>query len=438
MDSSGSHPVVEGREVVIVAGLRTPWAKAGSALGEMHAAELGRIPAEEVLLTTGVPPEAIEEVIFGNIGQPADAANISRVIALRLGLPLKTPAFTVQRNCASAMEAVSQAFDKVRFGLRDLMLVGGVESMSNIPLLFPKSYGTKLVQLARSRTLLRRVAAASKFRFRDLKPVIAIEEGLTDPVCGLNMGETAENLAREFGITREQQDAFALESHRRAVRATEDGFFDEEIVPVYPPPDYGEVAHDVGPRKEQTLQALAKLRPYFDRKFGTVTVGNACPITDGGCALIVASAEKARALGLEPLGRILSYSYRGCPPARMGLGPAFAAPQALSEAGLTLADMDRVELNEAFAAQVLANKVAFESAEFAQQELGQSEPIGELDLERLNVNGGAIALGHPVGATGARLVLTLLQELKKSGLRRGLATLCVGGGQGAAMVVERP
>jgi acetyl-CoA C-acetyltransferase/acetyl-CoA acyltransferase len=364
----------------------------------------------------------VEEVILGNIAQPADTANIARVIALRLGLRTEVPASTVQRNCASAMEAISQGFDKIRFGQRDLMLVGGVESMSNIPLLFPKSYARKLMNLARARSFLQKAGAVSTFRPKDLKPVIAIEEGLTDPVCGQNMGETAENLAREFGISRAEQDAFALRSHERAVRSAEDGFFADEIVPLYPPPDFGQVAEDVGPRKSQTIEALAKLRPYFDRRFGTVTVGNACPITDGGCMLLLASEEKARELAK---------------PDRMGLGPAFASPDALDKAGLSLGDIDRVELNEAFAAQVLANKIAFESEEFAREELGRSEPIGELDLEKLNVNGGAIALGHPVGATGARLVLTLLRELERSGLRRGLATLCVGGGQGGAMVVER-
>lgn len=426
-----------GRPVVILGGFRTPWAKAGTRLARVHAAELARIPAEELLLRLEIPVTEIDEVLFGNVAQPPDAANIARVIALRLGLPTQTPAVTVHRNCASGMEAISQAFDKIRFGLADLVLVGGTESMTNIPFLFPESYQRKLVQLGRAKTVVEKVGAVSSFRPRDLKPVFGIEEGLTDPVCDQNMGDTAENLAREFGISREEQDAYALESHLRAVRAADEGFFTGEIAPVLAPPDYEAVEGDVGPRKGQTMKALAKLRPFFDRHLGTVTVGNSCPITDGGCALLVASEEKARELGREPLGRILSYSYRGCPPERMGLGPAFATPEALDRAGLKLSDIDRVELNEAFAAQVIANQIAFESEEFAVKELGRFEPTGRLDPERLNVNGGAIALGHPVGATGARLVLTLLRELARKDLRRGLATLCVGGGQGAAMVVER-
>lgn len=437
MQPAASGAPVQGRDVAVLGGLRTPWAKAGTVLKDVHASELGRAPAEELLLRLGLPFDQVEEVILGNIAQPADAANIARVIALRLGLRTATPACTVQRNCASAMEAVTQAFDKIRFGQCGLVLAGGVESMSNIPLLFPKSYGRKLVRVMRSRSFLQKAAAFGSFRPADIKPVIALEVGLTDPVCGQNMGETAENLAREFGISRQEQDAFALESHRRAIRAHDKGFFTDEILTMHPPPGFGSVDHDVGPRREQTLEALAKLRPYFDRRFGSVTVGNACPITDGGCALILASAEKAADLGVEPLGWIRSYSYKGCAPDRMGLGPAFATPDALSKAGLALGDIDRFELNEAFAAQVLANKIAFESDEFARRELGRDEAIGTLDLERVNVNGGAIALGHPVGATGGRLILTLLRELDSSGLERGVATLCVGGGQGGAVVVER-
>jgi acetyl-CoA acetyltransferase family protein len=430
-------PGGSGRPVVILGGLRTPWVKAGADFARVHATELARLPAEELLLRLAIAPSQIDEVIFGNVAQPADSANVARVVALRLGLPLPVPAFTVQRNCASGMEAISQAFDKVRFGLADVVLAGGVESMSGIPVLYRDVFRDKLFRLARAKSTMAKARAAAAFRPGDLKPVIAIEEGLTDPVCGQNMGETAENLAREFGISREEQDAFALESHRRAVEAAEAGRLAEEIVPVFAPPDFHAVTQDIGPRKGQTLESLAKLKPYFDREIGTVTVGNSCPITDGGCALLVASEEKARELGKEPLGWISSYSYRGCAPERMGLGPAFASPEALDRAGFTLADMDRIEINEAFAAQVLANRIAFGSTDFARRELGKSEPIGDLNFERTNVNGGAIALGHPVGASGARLVLTLLLELRRRNLRRGLATLCVGGGQGAAMVVER-
>lgn len=432
-----SSPPQDGRSVVVLGGIRTPFCKAGTALKDVHAAQLGRIPAEELLLRLAIPAAEIDEVVFGNVAQPADSANIARVIALRSGLPESTPALTVHRNCASGMQAVSAACDRIRLHHADLVLVGGVESMSGIPLLFPPSGQRKFFALARARGLGKKLRAMLRFRPRDFKPVVGLEVGLTDPVCGLNMGDTAENLAREFSISREDQDAFALESHNRALRALSEGVFAEETVPVYAPPGYHPVLEDVGPRKGQSLEALAKLRPFFDRRHGTVTVGNSCPITDGGVALVLASEEKAREMGKEPLGHVLSYSYRGCPPHRMGLGPVFATPIALEQAGLKLTDMDRIEMNEAFAAQALACKIAFASRDFARREMGLDEAVGEIDPDKLNVNGGAIALGHPVGATGARLILTLLEELRRKGLRRGLATLCVGGGQGGAMVVER-
>lgn len=431
--SDGAH----ARSVVILGGFRTPFCKLGTDLADVHATELGRVPAEELLLRLGVAPQAIDEVIFGNVAQPADSANVARVIALRTGLPVETPALTVHRNCASGLEAITTAYERIERGSADLVLAGGVESMSSIPLLFRPEAQRKYFALSRAKSVLARAGAVARFRPRDFSPVIGIEKGLTDPICGLNMGETAETLAREFGIRREEQDRFALESHHRALRAREEGFFAREIVPVYAPPSYAPVLHDVGPRKGQTLEALAKLKPYFDRRHGTVTVGNSCQVTDGGVALLLASQEKAEQLGIRPRARILSWAYRGCPPHRMGLGPAFAAPLALDRAGMRLAEIDRIELNEAFAAQVIACLRAFASGEFARRELGRSEAVGEIDPARLNVNGGAIALGHPVGATGTRLVLTLLNELERSELSKGLATLCVGGGQGGALVLER-
>jgi len=426
-----------GREVVIFGGVRTPFVKAGTELQDVTAVDLGRVVAEETMMRLEAPFSAVDEVIFGNVAQPADAANVARVIALRSGFPITTPAHTVCRNCASGMEAVARAYDQIRLGSSELVLAGGTESMSNIPLLFPKSYSRKLFSLARARSLRGKLAGAARFRPRDLKPVIAIEEGLTDPVCGLNMGETAERLARDFGITREEQDRFALWSHRRTAAAMKAGLMAEEIVPVFRPPDFRPLVEDVGPRPHQSLEALAALRPYFDRRFGTVTVGNSCPVTDGACALLVGSAERAKELGIAPLARIRSYAFMGCPPDRMGLGPVYAAPRALEAAGLRLRDMDRIEINEAFAAQVLANLQAFSSAEFAREHLGRGEAVGEIDPQKLNVNGGAIALGHPVGTSGTRLILTLALELRRKNLALGLATLCVGGGQGGAMVIER-
>jgi acetyl-CoA acetyltransferase family protein len=283
-----------------------------------------------------------------------------------------------------------------------------------------------------------RIRLACSFRLRYLKPVIGVVQGLTDPVCGLNMGQTAEVLSREFHITRSEQDAFALQSHERALAAIREDRLAEEIQPVPIPPRF-DTMHEVdsGPREGQSIEALQKLRPYFDRHNGTVTVGNACPLTDGAAAVVMMSESAARARGLEPLGYLRDYAYAGLDPSRMGLGPVFATAKVLEQVGLTLADMDLIELNEAFAAQVLACARAFESDAFAKTYLGRDTALGTLDLERVNVNGGAIALGHPVGTTGTRLVLTLLREMKRRGVDRGLATLCIGGGQGAALILER-
>jgi acetyl-CoA acyltransferase len=425
------------RDVVLIDGYRTPFAKAGTALKDVHAAELGRIAVSELLARTGVDPSEIDEVILGNVAQPSEATNVSRVVALMAGIPEKVPAYTVQRNCASGMESIAQAHQKIAAGHAELILAGGTESMSQIPLLVSEGMAHMFDRLMRAKSPGAKLAAVATLRPRDFTPRIAIAEGLTDPVSGLNMGETAEVLAKEFGISREAQDDFALTSHKRAVAAMESGRYAQEMVPVFAPPYKQAVTEDVGPRKGQTLEALAKLKPYFDRRYGTVTVGNSCPITDGAAAILVASADKARALGLRAAARIKGYAFVGLDPARMGLGPTYATPVALKRAGVTFRDIGLIELNEAFAAQVIANEIAMGSAKFGREKLGLEGAIGEIDRSTLNVNGGAIALGHPVGVSGTRLTLTLMREMRKRDVHLGLATLCVGGGQGAALVLER-
>jgi acetyl-CoA C-acetyltransferase/acetyl-CoA acyltransferase len=309
--------------------------------------------------------------------------------------------------------------------------------MSQIPLLFNADAQRIWTRLARSKGLLSSARAALAFRPRHFKPVIGLLMGLTDPVSGLNMGETAEVLAQEFGIDRESQDAFALRSHQRAAAAWSEGRMQDEVIPVPVPPKYERAAErDNGIRDNQSMDALAKLRPVFDRRYGSVTAGNSSQITDGAAALVLASAAKAREMGLPVMGRLRSWSFAGCDPARMGLGPVFATPLALRRAGVTMDQMELIEINEAFAVQVLACFRAFGSRQFAESQLG-SAPLGEPDPDRVNVNGGAIALGHPVGATGGRLVLTLLGEMARRDASLGLVTLCVGGGQGAAVVLER-
>lgn len=420
--------------LAVVAGLRTPFAKAFGPLSKTPADELGRIVVDAVLKQSGISPADVDEVIFGNVAGPADASNVARVIALRAGIPYDRVAHTVNRNCASGMESIFSAWQAIREERARLVVAGGTESMSNVPLLWNPRVKDLLVEASRRKGLLKKLPLLGQLRPSLLKPVAALEVGLTDPTCGLNMGQTAEVLAKEFSIARDEQDRFALASHHRTLAAWGRCFFKGEVVPV--PAENRTVDKDVGPREGQSLEALSKLRPIFDREAGTVTAGNSCQITDGAAAVVLMSAAAARERGLEPLGYIRDYALGGVDPRRMGLGPVVATSKLLDRTGLRLQDFDLYEINEAFAAQVLACLKAMSSPEFAREHLGRDEPLGELDPERLNVNGGAIALGHPVGTSGTRLVITLLRALREKGLRRGLASLCVGGGQGAAVWVE--
>ena len=423
--------------IAILDGVRTPFCKAGGELQGAGADDLGAIVVRELLARTGVRPDRIDELIFGNVAQPPHAANIARVISLKAGLPESLVAYTVHHNCASGLQSITTAAGHIRTGQADLVIAGGTESMSGIPLIYGAQMTALFVQLFKARTIGQRLKALASFRPAHLKPVVALQLGLMDPICGLNMGQTAEVLAREFGITRQDQDAFALASHQKAVAAAHSGRLAEEIVPVAAPPSYARMQLvDDGPRPNQSSEALAKLKPYFDRQAGTVTPGNTCPITDGAAAVLLASERTTRELGIEPLGYITGSAYAALDGSRMGLGPAYATAKLLDRTGLRLNEFDIVELNEAFAVQVIANERAFESEAFARKHLNRDRALGELDPNRLNVNGGAIALGHPVGATGTRLVLTTLLELQRRGEHRGLATLCVGGGQGAAVALE--
>ncbi len=425
------------KDVVIIDGFRTPYAKAGTVLKNVSPVDLGAATIKEVVARTGIDKGLIDEVIVGNAGMPADSANIARVIALRAGIPERIPAYSVQRNCASGMQAVAGAVTQIRSGMSEVVLVAGVESMSNYAFYTTKKLKDVFTALGRSKSVARKIAAAFSLRPKDFLPVIGLNLGLTDPISGLNMGQTAEVLVRDFGITRREQDEFALQSHRRWTAANETGKFKNEIVPYYVPPKFEPVEEDVGPRKNQTMEALAKLPPFFDRKQGTVTAGNSSPITDGAAAALVMSADKAKALGYRPLGYVREVAFAGFDPSRMGLGPGFATHKALKRAGMKLADMELVELNEAFAAQVLACERAAVSKEFFKKHADGDGPIGEFRKEILNVNGGAIALGHPVGSSGLRIIITLLKEMERRGLGAGLATLCIGGGQGGATIVER-
>tara|TARA_R110002126_G_scaffold5647_3_gene30258 strand:+ start:6251 stop:7564 length:1314 start_codon:yes stop_codon:yes gene_type:complete len=430
----------KGPSIVLAAGLRSPFTRAGGVFQGEDAAHLGARLVRELLARTGLDPAELDEVICGSVGPPHDQANVARVIALRAGIPEEVPARTVARNCASGIEAVTTAATEIRAGHGDLYMAMGVELMSHYPLIMGRKLTRMFARLSRARSLGARLSAMASFRPSFLAPRIALMEGLKDPVTGLLMGQTAEVLARDFGLSREACDAFAVESHHRARRARDRGRFEREILPVLPlgaKPNQGSVLHDDGIREDQSIDRLAKLRPYFEKPDGVVTVGNACGITDGASALIVTTEERAKQLGLQPLAKIRSWAWAGLDPARMGLGPVYATAKALDSAGLELKDMGAIEINEAFAAQVLACRRAMESADFCKQHLGLKGALGDLDPERTNPNGGAIALGHPVGATGARLLLTAAHELAEGDHEFTLATLCIGGGQGGAVVLER-
>ncbi len=423
--------------IAVVTGVRSPMAKAGTVLKETPADELGTVVFRDVLNRSGVDPDEIDEVIIGNVAQPPHAANIARVIALKAGVPQHVPAYTVHRNCASGMESIANATDKILTGRGSVYLVGGVESMSNIPLLFNRQYTDFMNRLSRSKTFRQRLGTLFSFRFGMLKPDIGLVQGLTDPISGLIMGLTAENLAREFHITREEQDEYALRSHHLAVAAQENHIFDGEIVPVPRYPDFDQlIFEDVGPRKGQSMEQLQKLKPYFDRRAGTVTVGNSSQITDGAAALLLMSETEAKRRALPVLGYLKDYAFAALEPERMGLGPVYATSKLFERTGAAMADIEYMEINEAFAAQVIACERASDSDAFARKYLGRDKKLGLMDRDITNHQGGAIALGHPVGMTGTRLVLHVLRELHRQNKNTGLATLCVGGGQGAAFLLE--
>ncbi|AXX89542.1 acetyl-CoA acyltransferase [Arcobacter suis] len=419
--------------IAIIDGLRSPIAKANGKLNDISADTLGAIITKELVLRNDLDYKQFDEVIMGNVAQPANAANIARVMAIRAGFPQSTPAYTVHRNCASGMQSISSAIEKINSNQGDLYLVGGMESMSNIPLLYSDNFRNLITKFTYSKSISERFKLLTTFRLNFLKPTIGLISGLTDPISGKIMGITAENLANEFKISRAAQDEYALNSHKKAQKAIETGVFKDEIHPIMT--KNASMIDDDGVRFNQTIESLSKLNPIFIKDGGTVTAGNSSQVSDGACSLIVCTESKAKELNLEPIGFISDYSYAGLDAHRMGLGPVYATKKLFDKTGITLKDIDLIEINEAFAAQVIANLKAFASEEFCQKTFN-SPALGEIDESILNVNGGAIALGHPVGMSGARIVLTALKELKRRDKNRALATLCIGGGQGAAFLLE--
>ena len=422
--------------IYIVDGARTPFLKARNRPGPFAASDLATAAGSALLLRQNFAPPDLDEVILGCAAPSPDEVNIGRVVALRMGCGNKVPGWTVMRNCASGMQSLDSAIANIRTGRSNLVLAGGVDALSRAPLLFSDAMVLWLSNWYAAKTFGQKAALVAQLKLSHLAPVIGLMKGLTDPMVGLLMGQTAENVAYRFGITRREMDEFAARSHQRVLAAQKAGHYDGEVVPLYDKAGKLYPADD-GVREDSTPENLAKLKPFFDRKYGNVTAGNSSQVTDGAAWLVIASERAVEKHKLVPKGRIVDSEWAGLDPAQMGLGPVHAATPILRRHGLALNDLDAWEINEAFAAQVIGCERAWESADYCRQELALPEALGALDEAKLNVDGGAIALGHPVGASGARIVLHVLNVLLRSGGRRGMAAICIGGGLGGAMLIER-
>ncbi len=425
----------EGKTVYIVDGLRTPFLKSRGKPGPFAAADLAVMAGRMLLQRLPIDAEQIGEVILGcNIPSP-DEANIARIVALRLGCGNNVPAFTVQRNCASGMQSIDSGFKDIQAGRHELVLCGGTEAMSHAPLLFNHDFMNWAATLQRAKTPLAKAKAMARVKPRYFKPIIALVNGLTDPVVSLNMGQTAEILAAKFNITREAMDTFSMQSHLRAAKAYEQGLM-EEVIAIYD--EKGTLFNqDDGIRADSTLEKLMSLKPFFAPNVGLITAGNSSQITDGAAMMLLASKEAVKQYNLPVLGKIVETAWGALNPREMGLGPVHASTPLLLKQGLGLNDIDYWEINEAFGAQVLACLAAWQDKDYCQTHLGLDNALGQLDQNTLNVDGGAIALGHPVGTSGTRIVLHLLHVLARNHAKRGVASLCIGGGQGGAMLLER-
>ncbi|MDH5326947.1 MAG: acetyl-CoA C-acetyltransferase [Gammaproteobacteria bacterium] len=421
-------------DVYVVDGSRSPFLKAKGKPGPFTAANIAVSAARPLLARMPFSPSDIDEVIAGCVMPGPDEANIARVVALRLGCDEHVPAWTVQRNCASGLQALDCAATNIATGRSGLVLAGGIESMSHAPVLLAEAMVAWLGDWYRIKSLGGRLKALGQLRPAYFKPIIALLRGLTDPVVGLSMGQTAEVLAHRFNINREAMDSYAARSHARLAAAQDQGFLGE-IETIYD--TSGKFyKDDDGLRRDSSVEQLAKLKPVFDRPFGDVTAGNSAQVTDGSAWLVLANAENVEKFNLPVLGKILDSEWAGLDPSQMGLGPVHAMTPILQRRKMKLSDVDYWEINEAFAAQVLANLEAWKEDKYCSEQLGLTKPMGELDQERLNVDGGGVSIGHPVGASGARIVLHLLHVLKRNNAKTGMASLCIGGGQGGAMLLE--
>jgi acetyl-CoA acyltransferase len=419
----------------IIAGCRTPFTRSGSDLADVTAIELGKVAVRDVLARSGLRAEQIDHLVYGTVVHDTQAPNIAREVGLGV-LPKTVPAFSVSRACTSANQAITDGALMIEAGQAEVVIAGGAESLSHVPITVSDRLSKTLVAASRAKTLGSRIGAFRSVRPRHLVPV---RPAIAEPTTGETMGESAERMAKENGISREAQDEWALRSHRLAAAGTEDGRLTAEIAPVYVPPGYDRVVTaDNGIRSDTSVEKLAKLRPVFDRRHGTVTAGNASPLTDGASAVVLMDGDRAEAEGIEPMGFVRAWAWTALDPAGQLLqGPAYAAPLALDRAGLAMSDIGLMEMHEAFAAQVLSNLQALSSRGFAERELGRSQAVGHPEVEKINVMGGSLSIGHPFGATGGRLTVTLLNEMARRDVQFGLLTVCAAGGMGFAMVVER-
>jgi len=422
-------------KTAIIAGCRTPFARSGSVFADLTAIELGKIAVRDALGRSGLKGERVDQLIYGTVVHDTQAPNIAREVGLAV-LPKTVPAVTVSRACSSANQAITDAAQMIEVGQAEVVVAGGAESLSHVPITVSDKLSKTLVIASRGKTLGQRLSLFSSVRPKDLIPVTP---AIAEPTTGETMGESAERMAKENGISREDQDAWALRSHELAGAGTQDGRLTREITPVYLPPGYEKVIdRDNGVRTDSSLEKLAKLRPAFDRRYGSVSAGNSSPLTDGASALVLMNAELAAAEGIDAIGYVRSWAWTALDPAGQLLqGPAYAAPLALDRAGLTMKDIGLMEMHEAFAAQVLSNLQALSSKQFARDELGRSDAVGHPDVDVINVMGGSLAIGHPFGATGGRINVTLLNEMARRDVEFGLITVCAAGGMGFAMVVER-
>lgn len=422
------------RRVAVVAGLRTPFARERTAFRALPARDLGKMVVAELLQRTGLDAGQVERVVYGQVIPTPQAPNIAREVVLGAGMPASVDAYSVSRACATSYQSTTDIAESIMAGQILCGISGGAESASDVPITVSRKLADALVAVNKARTLGQRLAA-----FKGLRPgdVVPVPPALREPSSDYSMGEAAEKMAKDNHIAREAQDEFAHRSHVSAARAWDEGFFDDQVMHAYVPPEYETLIRDNLVRSDSSLEAYEKLKPVFDRKYGTVTAGNSSPLTDGASALVLMREDKALADGYTPLGYIRSYAYAALDPNwQMLMGPSFASPVALDRAGLALGDIDVIDMHEAFAAQILSNTKAFESREFAREHLGRDRPIGEIDWARFNTNGGSISLGHPFAATGARQIMQALKELKRRGGQFALCTACAAGGLGAAMVLE--